>query len=331
TAATGSFAFGLPREVMRWAPKEQEFAAAIGPYRSRLLESPNVKGDDKVLLRRLAEVSGQRKLLAGYPDQWWAYRKSLKRQLKERPRTLIRQVSGGKMASGIHPEDKRRLRYLKDLARAIRNPTPDAVGRVSAYIEPFDPLLTSFVHLEAATLYARSDQPDYRAELWHRLHAAYYAQPRDRSVRNVSKALLLLALHEDAVDRPVDRWDHMNAMLQTLKARWENRGLVQPRSAQIVLNDIEKSLDAADAAFAAMNALHDAVGVSEADWQARRRVIARGLVQPLRAYRSQLLRHHQDERRRMKDLLKELEEEDRKKLDGKRRDTVERKVRPAAS
>jgi Spermine/spermidine synthase domain len=329
TAANGFFAFRLPQEMMRWAPKWRELVTKLAPHRTRLLESPNIEGNDRVLLRRLSEVAGQRKLTAGYPDQWWAYRKSLRQQLEERPRTLLKKSRSGGIGNAIHPEDRRRMRYFEDLDRATKNPTVERAGLVASYAEPYDPLLSRFAHLEAATLYSRPEARDERAELWHRLHAVYFAESQDRSVRNVAKALTLLAGNEGVVDRPADRWDHLDALLQEMKARWERRGLVLPRSPQVVLNDLELSLDAIEAALKAMDGLHASVPVSASDWQARRKVVQRGLVDPLRAYRSQLLRKHQNERERMRQLLEKLEKEEEKQTPKKPTDAAP--LRPAAN
>ena len=78
----------------------------------------------------------------------------------------------------------------------------------------------------------------------------------------------------------------MNALLQFLKLRWNNRGLGKPSSVRIVLNDLEKSIGAAQGAFTTMDTLRAEAGVSAADWQARREVLERLLVRPLRTYQS---------------------------------------------
>lgn len=312
TASNGQFAFRLPQEMMRWAPKHQELLAAIAPVGTRFLESDGIDGNDEVLLRRLSELAGRQKLRTKFPDQWWAYRKSLREQLKQRPRTLIKSVrnGGGKR---FHPEDQRRMDYFKYLARATRNPTPDKIRKVVEFTESYDPLVSYFAHAEIAALFKRGRPKNPRAELWHRLHTIYYAHPRDRSVRDVSRALVLLASHDNVVDSAADRWDHLNGLLQTLKSRWITRGLVAPRKAQIVLNDIEDSLEAAEAAFSTMDKLHASVGVTSAAWSARKRVLQNGLTHPLESYRAQLLKHHHYERAKIKAMLRKLEEESQPK------------------
>jgi hypothetical protein len=267
--------------------------------------------------------------MANYPDQWWAYRKSLRHQLQERPRTLLRKSRSGGVGNAIHPEDRRRMRYFKELDEATKSPTTERAARVASFAEPYDPLLSRFAHLEAATLYSRPEARDERAEVWHRLHAIYFADTHDRSVRNVAAALTLLAGHPESFDRPADRWDHLNSLLQEMKARWERRGLILPRSPQVVLHDLEHSLNGVEAALKAMDALHASVPVAESDWQSRRKVIQRGLVQPLRTYRSQLLRKHQNERERMRRVLEKLEEDDAKRGDAE--PSASAKPRPPAN
>jgi len=325
TASNGAFAFTLSREMMRWGPKWQELAGTIAPHSTRFLAAEGIDGNDPVLLRRLSELTGQRQLMTGLPDQWWAYRKSLKQQLKERPRTLMKAVREGR-GTRFHPEDERRFDYLRALEQAIHDPALPAVRKVAAFSQPYDPLLSYFLHHEVAALYERCTPGDPPAELWHRLHAVYYAHPRDRSVRDVFGAMTLLSAHPEAVDRPADCWDHLNALLQILKTRWETRGLVAPRSPQIVLNDIEESLEAAEQAFSVMSELRPAIGVPADHWSARQRVLRRGLLRPLRAYRTRLLKHHHFERHRIKEMLQHLER--RSRPDSSETDQTDQKETP---
>ncbi|MGH7129702.1 MAG: spermidine synthase, partial [Planctomycetaceae bacterium] len=93
TASAIRSAFTLPRDLMRWGPKRQEVYDRFAQHAGRMLQWDHVDGQDPELLRRLAEVTGQRQLMAAYPDQPWAYRKTLREQLTERPRSAIRQIS----------------------------------------------------------------------------------------------------------------------------------------------------------------------------------------------------------------------------------------------
>ncbi|MCH8828556.1 MAG: hypothetical protein IID45_03160 [Planctomycetes bacterium] len=308
TAANGRLAFRLPQEMRRWGPKWQELMSRIGPLGSRFLESKGIDIENRNLVRRLSEVTGQRKLMSAVPDQWWAYRKMLKKQLREQPRTLVRKVSDGPKSGRFHSEDRQRMRYFAALNRAAANPSPETIQRVASFEQPYDPLVSYFLHQEAAALYSRSREKDLPEELRHRLHAVYFADAYDRSVRNVASALTFLAKHPTAINSPTSRWDQMNALLQTMKRRWTLRGLVAPKSATIVLNDIDKSLAAIDRAISVMGDLAGQADVSAAAWQARRRVLQRGLVSPLRTYRTNLLRFHLSEKRRLKQLLESLDD-----------------------
>jgi hypothetical protein len=56
-----------------------------------------------------------------------------------------------------------------------------------------------------------------------------------------------------------------------------------------MLNDSERSISAAESAFSEMEKLRLVVGISEIDWRARREVLERSLVRPLRTYQSDLV------------------------------------------
>ncbi len=148
-------------------------------------------------------------------------------------------------------------------------------------------MLTYFVHHELAFLYQRAAVPDFASRLRHRLYTVYYSDTRDRSVRDVEDAIHLLVREGDSME-PADRFDHLNAMLEFLKVRWNNRGLAKPPSAQLLLNDLQRSIAASDAAFAKMEQLCQQIGIARADWLARREVLEHSLVRPLRTYRSDL-------------------------------------------
>ncbi|GAB4135043.1 MAG: hypothetical protein Tsb009_00830 [Planctomycetaceae bacterium] len=312
TTTNGRLAFRLPPEMMRWGPKWEELLTLIAPHGSRFAESGNIAPDNPELLRRLAETTGQRKLMTAYPDQWWAYRKSLKEQIKQRPRTLIQKVGYESKSGAFHPEDRRRMRYFSTLDRAMKNPTLGNIQRLSRFEEPYDPLLSYFVHQEAAELYARSQEKDYAEELRHRLHAIYFAHPHDRSVRNVAAAMNLLARQESCVESAESRYDHLNALLQIMKGRWKVRGLVKPKSIQIVLNDIDRCLEAIELAMTTMDSVRESVGIRSREWKSRRQVLQRGLVRPLRTYRGNLLAHHLREKDKLKKLLESLDREPQK-------------------
>ena len=140
---------------------------------------------------------------------------------------------------------------------------------------------------------ARSDPA---AQLRHRLYTVYYGDARDRSIRDVVEALHLLAINPQAFPA-AERWDHMNALLQFLKLRWNNRGLGKPPSVRIALNDLERTISAAESTFSEMERLRVGGRRFRNRLAARREVLERSLVRPLRSYQSELV----------PDYLKEIE------------------------
>jgi spermidine synthase len=289
TATNGLFAFRLPQETMRWGAKRDELAQTLNPYAARIAEWPGVEGNDPEFLRRLSDVLMQRELMTAYPDQPWAYRKSVHEELKKHPHSVISDAEDG-FNRKLHPVDQRRLEYFTALGHAAqaRRPSLEVLRQIEEFAEPYDPVLTYFVHHELSPLYARAETPDPAAQLRHRLYTVYYGDARDRSIRDVVEALQLLAANPEVLTQ-AECWDHTNALLQFLKLRWNNRGLGKPQSAQIALNDLDRTIAAAESAFSQMEKLRLLVGVSETDWQARREVIERSLIRPLRAYQSELV------------------------------------------
>ncbi|NOX54503.1 MAG: hypothetical protein GXP27_08700, partial [Planctomycetes bacterium] len=290
--ANGRLAFRLPLDAMRWGAKRQEVMALLAP-RARILAGVLGEGaQDQDIRLRLREVQTRGNLLRQYPDQYWAYRKEVKRQLTKRPRSTIRLVSGEEPRRVRHPDDRHRLDYFEALSEAVRHPTAERIRNVETFEEPYDPLISYFLHSEVASLWARSPERDEVAELRHRLHTVYFAPAGARSVRDVIQAMELLREQPAALPDPSVRWDHLNALLQTLVDRWLNRSAVRPSSTQIALNDIDQSILAVQETLRTMDELRAKAGVSSADWKARRALLEKTLVSPLKAYRTQILAHH---------------------------------------
>jgi Spermine/spermidine synthase domain len=300
TSANGLFAFRLPQETMRWGPKGEEMLSALAPHAGRIAQWPNVDGNDPELLRRLADVVAQHKMMTSYPDQPWAYRKALREELTKNARTVIEDADDGPERK-LNRVDRHRVRYLSALGKAAQmpRPTPEALHRVEEFAEPYDPVVTYFLHHELARLYGRAATPNPQGELGHRLYAIYYGDRADRSVRDIVDAIALIVADPRTLAAP-ERWDHLNALLEFMQTRWNNRGLTKPPSARIILNDLEKSIDASERAFAEMERLSTEIGVPADDWLARRDVVERALVRPLRSYRAQVLPYY----------LKEVEQAD---------------------
>lgn len=286
-AASGRFAFAMPQEMMRWAPKLDESHKLLTGYNARIVDW---LGDDPAAIdvnHRLADVNEQYRVVSEHPDLFWAYRQSLKRRLQDRPRTAIIQVAHEGLKRKLHPEDQRRKDFLLALSAAAtqEHPSPSAIAEVAQFVDPYDPLVSYFTHHEAAYLWSRAETPDPAAELAHRLHTVYFGPGYDCSVRNITAALELIVAHPAAMSGADDRWDHINALLETLRQRWEIRTHTGG-ARQFTAADAEESLNAAKRAIDCLDEIHAEVGIDGEAWNARRDAIERRLIRPLRTYRS---------------------------------------------
>lgn len=312
TAANGRFAFRLPQELMRWSSKLQEIIADVGPKSTRLAAWKVIDGNNPDILTRLAENVGLRNVMATYSDQPQAYRKLLKDQLQKNKTSPIRQIAmlENEDNKQLHPVDQHRAEYLLALGKCVKQRDPDIndVVRLEEYASPYDPLVSYFMHHEAAELHSMRSAPDRAAELEHRLHLSWFSDPRDQSIRPVVRSLELLNEGNIPNVQTATRWDQMNGLLQLLLVRWENRGQKPSGSTQVMLIDVEKSISAIERSFAVMETLAPEMGIADADWQARRTVLERGLVRPLRTYRSQLLPHLMTLERKAKEAAEAMEE-----------------------
>src|SRR5262249_55510276 len=153
SAGAPRLALSLPREVMRWGAKQQELFTGLAKVKGRLLDWIGEEAQSQVLVRRLAEVQGQLDLMTKYSDQYWAYRASLRDQVKEKSRSKIQLVSAIDDRKQIHPEDQRRLEYFTALGEATRTHSAQDIDRLVQFAEPYDPLISYFVHEEAAEMY----------------------------------------------------------------------------------------------------------------------------------------------------------------------------------
>ncbi|MBI1344793.1 hypothetical protein GC163_00740 [bacterium] len=327
-------AFFTPRELLRWSSKPQEIAAVLQKPRSsarvyplaqpgqppqslntvatsrqsRYLSWLSSNQDEPLVLRRLAEVVSQAALVKQFPDSfWWEYRKELREQLQDRPRTglqLVRHES-----QSWHPEDVRRKNYFVVLGRALSTEVPEAEALIplEQLLEPYDPLLTLFAHQELAELYARGDVDPAR-ELSHRLHVIYYAPAGDASVRNVIAAIDHVVQHPDAVADDAERFEILNGLLQVLRSRWEIRNQRPSKSAKVTLQEIERSLVSVERAIDTLAPLAISAGYTTSEWETRQLVLERLLIRPFRSYRDQLVMHTKESRRKTQDILQKAAE-----------------------
>ncbi|MEX2287964.1 MAG: hypothetical protein WD648_12795 [Planctomycetaceae bacterium] len=305
TADNALFTFRLPQEVMRWGDKLREQRDSTIQHATPLLAWPGLDDSDPEILWRLAELAGRQRLMTAFPDQKFAYRKTLREQMAKSKESLGLQLSQQLKGETVHPQDKQRMQYLEALGEAAKSPEPslESIDRVAKFVEPFDPLLSYFAHHEVAELLTRAAVRDPNSELQHRLYLAYFTDNRDQSVRNLASALDLLVEHPEAVADPQDRFDQLNGLLQMLKSRWEQRGVATPKSVQFALNDVDKSVTAVERSFAAMDELSTELGQPVSDWTTRREFLETVLVRPLRSYRHRLLPIHLKQQQRTEELI----------------------------
>lgn len=321
-----------PRELTRWAPKLQETAnlllkrresAPVFPLpskedapralvqgqsrKSRYLAWMRTHADNPELLRRLTETTAQQQLVQQFPDShWWEYRKELRTQLQDHPRTGIQMVSHSTSGSSKtwHPEDRRRKEYFEALGAALKaeRPSTEQLAAIEQLLEPYDPLLTLFAHQELADLYAR-ERVHLQQEAAHRLHVIYYAPPGDASVRNVIAAIDLLVEHPEAAASPADRFEQLNGLLQILRTRWEARNMRPAKSGRVTQQEVERSLLSVERGLAVMKTLALEAGWSQEDWLNREQVLDRILVRPFRSYRDVLVAHNRESEQKTRELL----------------------------
>jgi hypothetical protein len=310
TAENGMFSFLLPTEVLRWGPKREEIQQLFAGHAGRIIDWMGEDKNDPVVLRRLSEVTAQRKLMSDpvYQDRYWAYRKTVREQVTSKPRTLIQQVKSEVDSSGIHSEDQRRMNYFDALSQAKqKDATAADAFRLLEYAQPYDPLISYFLHTELAEMLDDLQEVSPEFELRHRLYSIYYADGATSSIRDVTAAIKLIASlpESSTILSPEERWDHLNSLLQTLTVRWENRRTVTPESSRIALVDIEKSVSSAEQGIAAMERLRSSMTQQAPfDHAARKTVFLRNLVRPLRTYRSTVMPHHYRNQEHTKKLIK---------------------------
>ena len=317
SSANGLLALKAPLDLMRWGTKLQDVQRMLtstrttpAPFwnrehgeKSNLLAG-EVKlsrksrflewlGDSRVsaeLLRRLSEVVTQQKLVREHPEShWWEYRKALRQQLQDHPRSSIQQVRHVRGDKQTHPEDLTRKNYFEALGAAAQQakPTDAQIATIEACLEPYDPLLSYFARQEIADLQARADT-DAAGELAHRLHVIFFAPAGEASTRNVATAIELLVRHPDAIPDDARRFDVLNGLVQLLRTRWESRQNTPVLSVRRQLTDVDRSVVAIEKAMTAMNELASSANLSPDDWATRKQVVDRILLRPLRAYRTDL-------------------------------------------
>ena len=293
-ASRSTWPFRLPTEVMRWENKLQQVQTELAKHSRFLLAWGGDEAQNADVAARLSEWELSRAIIRRHQDEFWAYRKQVKDHMTGSTRAMIQQVSHTKTESGLHPDDDRRLRYFRTIGELAKNSrlTETDLDRLRRFESPFDPLVTQFLHQEVVELSSRCSDREPTAELRHRLAAIYFSTPADRSIRNVADAMQFVNSTPAAITDKAERFDQLNALLQMLLSRWSARGEFRPTSSRVALNDIERSIAAAETSFATLDMLAAEGIVPAAEWSARKQYLERRLVRPLRTYRGQVLQQY---------------------------------------
>ena len=280
TAGSAHFEYTLPVETARWGAKSAELQVLLQPVaRTALSRCPECSARTS-LQQRLADVRKQREVIAEFPDHYWAYRKSLRERLQERPRSVIQQLS-----HELHPEDQRRQDYLQALGAAAtsRDPTVDDLNRVAAFAEPFDPLVSPFADREIARLLQQLNPRAVDVELQHWLRSVYFSPGFDRSVRGATAALQLIVDHPEVIEDAARRWDQINSLLAVLKERWTLRSQ-QPQTSRFEAADVAATLETAQQALDYLRETALLAGIDPEWAELRCRVVDRTLIRALRSH-----------------------------------------------
>ncbi len=293
TSTDGGFLCSFPVEVLRWAPKSHEMHRSLEPHSIPLiawLGPESTVGAD--VSRRLSDMTKQRQVIQDHPDYYWAYRRELRDLLQKETRSQVVQASGGGLENGLHPEDQRRQDYFRVLAAAATQsqPTHAEIAELNDFMEPYDPMVSFFVHQEIAHLYDRAETPLVQEQFHHLLHSVFYGSGNDRAVRNLVDSLELLLEHPALIEDAQDRFDCFNGLMELLKYRWQLRIQTVQAASRFGPVDATLSLQVGERVLDAMDDLQLETNVSAEDWQARRRVLQVHFIHEVETYRDQLSR-----------------------------------------
>lgn len=278
----------MPREMWRPASKVEENRQALESVTERLLSFHTDQAIQPDLKRRLAEVESQHDLMLRYPNQYWAYRRTLREQVEKNPRTQIRAATLDPKKK-IHSEDLRRLGYFQALGLAIKTKVPEDIENLSAYRLPYDPMISYFVNLECAELYRFNPPVDPSLELTHRLRAIWFGAVRDASLRNILRTLEIARSEQLHHNSPEEQYDLLNALLQALYRRWEARVGIAPSSARELVREAGQTLQSIDATLDKMRTIAPAAGISLDQLHQRTAVLDSTLVRRVQIQRSSWL------------------------------------------
>ena len=286
----GTGAFGLSVEMIRWGTKWNDVRRALASHSERLLNHYEEEKEIDDILRRLSDVTACRQIIREHPDQFWAYRKTVKKRLIDKPRSVILPVKGEGLQRKMHPEDKRRIKYFEALGAVnkIEKFASADLEKITSFAYPYDPLISYYIHPELARLYQRCEPPEPESELKELLHTIYFSNTQQRSVRSIHRSLELLGEAELSMSES-DRYDHLNTLLEILKQRWHTRRTEQGISQAITLIDLKNSLANVEQSLKNMHRFAAAANVNEKTASLREQELERSLLRMLRSYRAETM------------------------------------------
>jgi hypothetical protein len=286
TASDARILYSLPMDVMRWGPKfddrRQWMSRIARPLGDALGEEPALADANK----RLSDVTLAQQIVIDHPDHFNAYRHYVRKRLQERPRPKVLQVAGEGLKNGLDPEDSRRKQYLSALGRAAGKKSRSSIDQLTAYFTPFDPLVAPFIPREFVHFDRHCESPDYSMQWRCGVRSVYYCPPGDRSVTNLCDALEVWRDHPEVVGDETTRFDAANSLLDTLKNRWGLR-MTSNTTLRYDAIDADRTVSLVPEIIERMDTLHEAAGVSHSEWTARRTVLEKHLLRPVRGWRGQ--------------------------------------------
>ncbi len=297
----GGAASGTPGLRLGWQtvrPDSQYLGIwqLVSPHQVRIAEAVPAGPAHDEFRRRISAYAQQLEVLTAFPDEPWIYRKSLKSEMQRNQRRPVEEFRDGEIHRRIHPLDQHRKEYVQAIGTLLKQ---ISAGKLSAgdllhlnsFSEDYEPLISDFAHYELVRIHEMADHPLPASEFQHRLHTVYFSQPGEYSIRNVVGALEQLTRQPEVVNSDVERFDHLNTLIQHLIVRWESRTHFEPKSAVRMQRDVELSVQAVQKALIQMEQLTDAVGMTRSEFLLRRQFVTEALIGPLREYKEHVLAH----------------------------------------
>ena len=278
------FTMQLGAETLRWGAKWKEKQRLFGNRTNIVLKALRLEEEAELTIaRRIQDAQERTRILSSHAEEEWSYRAALKDALKDRPRTTIQKVNN-EIRQSLASDDQHRKDYLMALGQAVRHAVPPlaAIERLESFALPYDPLLTDFVHFEAAHLLGRAHGADPAREYRHWMYCIAYAPDADRSVRPVAAALDVLRRNSEIEPDAEWRWDQFSFLLDVMRTRWAGRWQAELPS-KYEAADMQCSIESVTATLSAMDDLRPTAGIDRETWKVQRRIWEDSLVAPTHA------------------------------------------------